>query len=443
MVSASGACFETYQQALERVGTGRFQFRLLAILGLVWAADAMQVLATGFAAPSLATEFGISIALALQTGAAFFLGMMIGAPCFGALADRFGRRRIFLITVSCDAVFGLLAAAAPGFLLLLVGRFLTGLAVGGTLPVDYATMAEFLPSRNRGRWLVALEGFWALGALAVALTAWAAQSLAPGHAWRWLLGCAALPALSGLWFRRSLPESPLFLLKTGKAEAATHVLQGIAAANGKQLDPALLTLERSAPQSRCGLLSASLRSRTIFVAIAWLLISVSYYGIFTWLTARLAGEGFGFVRGYDFLVLIALAQLPGYGLAALAVERWGRRPTLIAFIALSTAGCFAFAVAESPVQIAAAILSMSFALVGAFGALYAFTPEIYPTSDRATGLGAAGAAARVGGFLAPTAIAPIATKSLPLASAVFAGFLLIAAVAIALIDVETKRQPLQ
>jgi MFS transporter, putative metabolite:H+ symporter len=435
--------FETYQDALERVGTGRFQFRLLAILGLVWIADAMQVLATGFSAPSLAASFGISITVALQTGAAFFLGMMVGAPFFGTLADRFGRRRIFLITVSCDAVFGLLAAAAPGFPLLLLGRFLTGFVVGGTLSVDYATMAEFLPSRNRGRWLVALESFWALGALAIALIAWAVQSLAPEHVWRWLLACATLPALSGLWFRRSLPESPLFLLKTGKAEAATHVLQGIAAANGKQLDSAIPTLQSSPPQGRIGLLSAELRRRTIFIAIAWLLISVSYYGVVTWLTARLAGEGFGFVRGYDFLVLTALAQLPGYGLAAYGVERWGRRPTLIAFIVLSAAGCFAFSVAESPAQIAAAILSMSFALVGAFGALYAFTPEIYPTSDRATGMGAASAAARVGGFLAPTAITPIATKSLPLASAVFAGFLIVAAVAIALIGVETRRQPLQ
>ncbi|MDI4236495.1 MFS transporter [Bradyrhizobium sp. Arg237L] len=443
MTIVSEASFETYEEALERAGTGRFQFRLLAILGLVWAADAMQVLATGFSAPSLAAAFGISIALALQTGAAFFLGMMIGAPFFGALADRFGRRRIFLITVSCDAVFGLLATAAPSFPLLLLGRFLTGFAVGGTLPVDYATMAEFLPSRSRGRWLVALEGFWALGSLAVAVIAWAVHSLSPEHAWRWLLACAALPALSGLWLRRSLPESPLFLLKTGKAEAATHILQGVAVANGKQLDSAMPTLQSSAPQSRRGLLSAELRCKTIFIAIAWLLISVSYYGIFTWLTARLAGEGFGFVRGSDFLVLTALAQLPGYGLAAFGVERWGRRPTLIAFIVLSATGCFAFAVAETPAQIAAAILSMSFALVGAFGALYAFTPEIYPTSDRATGMGAAGAAARVGGFLAPTAIAPIVTKSLSLASAVFAGFLIIAAVAIALIGIETRRQPLQ
>jgi putative MFS transporter len=93
-------------------------------------------------------------------------------------------------------------------------------------------------------------------------------------------------------------------------------------------------------------------------------------------------------------------------------------------------------------QIAVAILTMSFALLGTWGALYAFTPEIYPTSERATGMGAASAAARLGGLLAPTAIAPIAVANLTLASALFAGFLVVAGVIGLLIGVETKQQPL-
>ena len=443
MTSASESAFETYQEMLGQIGTGRFQYRLLMVLGLVWAADAMQVLAIGLSAPWLAASFGVPVAVALQTGTAFFLGMMVGAPVFGALADRLGRRRIFLITVACDAAFGLLAAGAPTFAVLLAWRFLTGFAVGGTLPVDYATMAEFLPPRERGRWLVALEGFWAIGAVIVALLAWMLQSLSPSDAWRWLIACAALPALCGIWLRFAIPESPAYLLRIGRIEAAFRILHGVAKTNGKWLDRVTPEISGAASEPRRGLWSAELRRRTLLIWIAWLLVSVSYYGTFTWLTARLAGAGFGFVRGYGFLVLTALAQLPGYGLAAFAVERWGRRTTLIAFMGLSSVGCLAFAVTAGPLLIAVAILCMSFALVGTFGALYAFTPEIYPTSDRATGLGAAGAAARLGGFLAPTAIAPIAMNSLSLASAVFAACLVVAAVAIARIGLETMRAPLR
>ena len=141
---------------LDRAGAGRFQWRLLGIFGLVWAADAMQVLAVGFTSASIAASFGVSMTEALQTGTLFFLGMLIGASLFGRLADRFGRRRVLLVTVICDAIFGLLSVFAPNLAVLFLFRFLTGIAVGGTLPVDYAMMAEFLPARNRGRWLVML-----------------------------------------------------------------------------------------------------------------------------------------------------------------------------------------------------------------------------------------------------------------------------------------------
>jgi putative MFS transporter len=402
----------------------------------------MQILTVGFSAPSLAATLGISIAMALQAGTVFFLGMMVGAPVFGVVADRIGRRSVLLVTVACGAVLGSLAAAAPNFTAFLLLRFLTGVAVGGTLPVDYAMMAEFLPSQARGRWLVALEGFWAIRTIAVALIAWLFQSLGTESSWRWLQASTAVPALLGFWFRLSIPESPLFLLKAGNTGAAIRVLKEITVANGRR--PILLmdSIVAEAPDSPRGLFSLELRRRTILISAIWLLVSVSYYGVFTWLTARLAGTGFGFVRGYDFLVLTALAQIPGYALAAFGVERWGRRRTLIAFIILSAAGCLVFTVAITPAQIAVAILTMSFALVGAFGSLYAFTPEIYPTRDRATGMGVAGGAARLGGLLAPTAMAPLATKSLPLACAVFGGFLIVAAVGGLLIGVETKRQPL-
>ncbi len=161
----------TVDDALARGGTGRFQWRLLGIFGLVWAADAMQVIAVGFAWPSVAASFGVERVTALQIGTLFFLGMFVGAYGFGRIADRIGRRKVLLLTVAMDAIFGLASVLANDFTFLLAMRFMTGVAVGGTLPVDYAMMAEFLPPKNRGRWLVILEGFWAVGTVVVALTA--------------------------------------------------------------------------------------------------------------------------------------------------------------------------------------------------------------------------------------------------------------------------------
>lgn len=429
----------TLEEALDRAGTGVYQRRLLGIFGLVWAADAMQVLAVGFTAASIAATFGLTVPQALQTGTLFFLGMMIGAVGFGRLADRVGRRRVLIATVACDAVFGTLSIFAPNFVLLLLLRFLTGAAVGGTLPVDYAMMAEFLPARNRGRWLVILEGFWAVGTLLVALAAWAASLAGVEHAWRYIFAVTAMPALIGFGLRFLVPESPVYLLRRGKTSQAKAVVDQILAVNGKPQLAADVSLVAPPPARGAGIFSAELRKRSLMILAIWFLVSVSYYGIFTWMPPRLAGEGFGFVRGYGFLVFLALAQLPGYALAAYGVEKWGRRPTLIGFCLLSALGCMLFVVAGTPLLIGASLLIMSFALLGTWGALYAYTPELYPTASRATGMGAAGGMARLGGLLAPSLMGFVVAQSFGVAIGIFSGFLLVAAVAAFLIGAETRR----
>ena len=431
----------TVDSALVEIGTGRFQWWLLGVFGLVWAADAMQVLAIGFAAPSLAASFGLTIPQAIQAGTAFFLGMLLGAWGFGRLADRVGRRRVLIGTVLLDGVFGLASAFAPDFATLLALRLLTGIGVGGTLPVDYAMMAEFLPPRRRGRWLVALEGFWAVGTIVVALVAWAVNHWAGEQAWRWLFVATALPALIGFWLRLWLPESPHYLLHLGEEARARAVLDRIAAANARP-PPAPLVAQPSPRARMRDLLGPGLRDRTLLILAAWLLVSTAYYGVFIWLPGRLVTEGYGFVRGYGFLVLLAFAQVPGYALAAIGVESIGRRRTLIAFLCASAAGCLLFVVAQAPVWIATALLLMSFALLGTWGGLYAFSPELYPTALRATGMGMAGAMARVGGLLAPSAIALIIGADFALAIGLFAALLLVAAFAVVRIDVETRGRPL-
>ncbi len=432
----------TMDDALAKAGTGPFQRRLMGIFGLVWTADAMQVLAVGFTAAPIAATFGLTVPQALQTGTLFFLGMLIGAVAFGRLADRIGRRRVLILTVACDALFGTLSVFAPDFTILLVLRFLTGAAVGGTLPVDYAMMAEFLPARNRGRWLVLLEGFWAVGTLIVALAAWLLSTAGVADAWRYIFAVTAVPAVLGIGLRFLVPESPLYLLRSGKAGEARAIVDRILVANGRARLAPDVSLALPPPAQGAGIFSGPLRRRSLLILVIWLLVSVSYYGVFTWMPPRLAGEGFGFVRGYGFLVLIALAQIPGYALAAYGVEAWGRRPTLVGFCLLSAVGCLAFVVAGGTAMIGASLLLMSFALLGTWGALYAYTPELYPTEARATGMGAAGGMARLGGLLAPSLIGLLVAQGFNLAIGVFAGLLVLAAGAASLINAETRQAAL-
>lgn len=430
----------TFDEAIERVGLGRFQYKLMAICGAGWAADAMEVLLISFALPAIRQEWGLSTAQAGLLGTAIFLGMLAGAWFWGALSDRIGRKLGFILTVLIDSGFGLLSALSPNFLTLVVLRALTGFGVGGTLPVDYAIFAEYLPRGKRGRYLVYLEAFWAVGALAAALLAWL---VVPRAGWRWLLALSALPGLIVFWIRRYVPESPRFLLVHGREEEARRVLDQVARENGTALPPGLRLTVPPAP--RAALRDLWRRPYTRTTALLWAIwfgISLGYYGVFTWLPSLFVGRGMTFLRSYEYIILLTLAQLPGYFSAAYLVERLGRRITLGLYLLASGLFTYLFAVAVTlPAYVAAAVW-MSFFALGAWGALYAYTPEAYPTQLRTTGMGAASGMTRIAGALAPTVGGYLLGVSMPLALTVFAAAYALSGLAALLLPYETRGRPL-
>lgn len=412
-----------YDVALEKVGYGRFQRRLLAICGLGWAADAMEVLLVSFAMPSMAAQWSLSKGQTALLQTAIFVGMILGALVWGRLADKGGRKICFMLTISVYSLFGSLSALSPSFECFLALRLLTGFGVGGALPVDYGMFAEYLPAENRGRRLVYLEAFWALGTLIAAGLAWL---IVPSLGWRWLFVCSALPGFILLWARKGVPESPRYLFARGEVAAARAVLERVAAVNGSSLPGGELCVASgsAAPareSSARDLLAPSLRRTTFLLWLVWFMISIGYYGIFTWLPSWFRAKGFDLPSVYPNAFIMALAQIPGYFSAAWLVERWGRRKTLGAYLLASGAFAWLFALASSPAEVVAAGILLSFFALGAWGALYAYTPEAYPTSIRATGIGAASAMTRIAGAIAPTIGAMVAGGgSLAFPLAVFA-----------------------
>ncbi|MBG7619631.1 MFS transporter [Herbaspirillum sp. AP02] len=432
----------TVEKGLQAAGVGKFQYRLFVIFGLVWLADAMQVLSIGFSAPTIAKTFGLTVPQALQSGTLFFVGMLLGAFVFGRLADRIGRRPVLMGAVVIDACFGVASAFAPDFTWLLALRLLTGIGVGGTLPVDYTMMAEFLPSARRGRWLVMLESFWAIGTICLAVLALVAVSWG-NDAWRVIFFVTGLPALVGVVLRFYVPESPMYLNRSGKSDAARKVLERVAKVNGSSTPIPPLQPEVVERKPMSALFSAALRRRSLSLYLAWGLISIAYYGVFVYLPVKLGSEGFGFMRGQIFLIFLALVQLPGYALSAYGVERWGRKPTLVGFLLLSAVGCMLYSLGSDPKLVVGSTLLLSFSLLGTWAALYAFTPEVYPTDLRASGMGTAGAVARFGGLFAPAIIAPVMASHFTLSLVMLSAFLVAGAVAILCVDVESRNRALE
>jgi putative MFS transporter len=432
----------TVDEAIEQIGTGRFQHRLLMVNGLTWAADAMEVLMVGFLIPAVIADFGISRGQASWIPAATFAGMFLGAWLWGLAADRIGRRTIFLWTVLQTALFGTLAAFSPNLTWLLILRFLTGTAMGGTLPVDYSIMAEYLPTKDRGRYLVYLESFWALGTIAAALLAWLFIPNFTGG-WRYVVGASAVLGLLGWWIRRSIPESPRFLLVNGRPDEARTVLQRVAEVNGRSVEIGQLQATAAPKPSLGAIWQSSLVRRTTMLSLMWFGLSLGYYGIFNWLPTIFLGQndpGFQLIRenAYAWQVVLALAQIPGYVLAAILIERWGRKPTLVSYLAGSVIFAFAFAFATTPVLFVVTSMLLSFMLLGAWGSLYVFTPELFPTEVRATGMGWASAMARVAGIAAPFIGARFSGENLAAGLTVYAAFFILALVATLFVGDDTR-----
>ena len=432
----------TFEEAIEHVGYGRFQNRLMILCGLGWAADAMEVLLISFALPAIGKEWGLTTAQMGLLGTAIFLGMLVGAWVWGRLSDLVGRKIGFISTVAIDSVFGLLSAFAPTFGWLVAARAMTGFGVGGTLPVDYSIFAEYLPAKKRGRYLVLLESFWALGTVAAAGLAWL---IVPTLGWRWLLGISALPGLIIFFIRRDIPESPRYLMIKGQPEKAREVLARVAKENGTSMpDIPIRPLGKTAPSKISDLWKPELRRTTLLLWLMWFGISLGYYGVFTWLPNFFRSTGMELVPVYQNTFILALAQLPGYFSAAYLVEKWGRRRTLAVYLVSSGLFTYLFAVTTNINGMIAMGIWMSFFTLGAWGALYAYTPEAYPTNLRGTGMGAASGMTRIAGALAPSLGAALMGGSLALVLplSLFALAFVVSGAAALALPVETTQKPL-
>jgi putative MFS transporter len=429
-----------YDDVIDEIGYGRFQRKLMLICGVGWAADAMEVLLIAFALPAVIKEWGLSPGQAGLLGTAIFLGMLAGAWFWGTLSDYVGRKLGFQLTVLIDSVFGFLSALSPGYIWLVIFRTLTGFGVGGTLPVDYAIFAEYLPRQKRGRYLVYLESFWAVGTIAAAVLAWL---LVPRFGWRALLAASAMPGLIVYFIRRYVPESPRYLLINGRQDEMRAVLTQVARENRVQVpELAIATPPATRRVTVAALWRQPYTRRTLMLWIAWFAISLGYYGTFIWLPQIFVSRGFTFLRTYQNTLLLALAQLPGYFSAAYLVERWGRRPTLALYLALSGVFTYLFAVVTGLTSILGTAILMSFFCLGAWGALYAYTPELYPTQTRSTGMGWASGMTRIAGSLAPILGASLLTTNFTGGLTLYAVAFIVGGAVVFALGPETQSQPL-
>ncbi|HDR8448343.1 MFS transporter [Bacillus cereus] len=388
--------------------------KLLGIAGLGWLFDAMDVGMLSFVMVALQKDWGLSTQEMGWIGSINSIGMAVGALIFGILSDKIGRKSVFIITLLLFSIGSGLTALTTTLAMFLLLRFLIGMGLGGELPVASTLVSESVEAHERGRIVVLLESFWAGGWLIAALISY---FVIPKYGWEVAMVLSAIPALYALYLRWNLPDSPRFQ----KVEKRPSVIENIKS-----------------------VWSGEYRKATIMLWILWFCVVFSYYGMFLWLPSVMVLKGFSLIKSFQYVLIMTLAQLPGYFTAAWFIERLGRKFVLVTYLIGTACSAYLFGVADSLTVLIVAGMLLSFFNLGAWGALYAYTPEQYPTVIRGTGAGMAAAFGRIGGILGPLLVGYLVASeaSLSLIFTIFCGSILIGVFAVIILGQETKQREL-
>ncbi|MDK8192382.1 MFS transporter [Paenibacillus sp. UMB7766-LJ446] len=388
------------------------QRKLLFSAGMSWLFDAMEVGMISFIVAALAKEWSLSPGQVGVLTSINSIGMALGALLAGALADRFGRKAILMWTLLIFTIASGLSALATGFAVLCVLRLIAGIGLGGELPVASTLVSESMPTAERGRAVVLLESFWAGGWIVSALIA---NFVIPEYGWRIAFAIGAVPAFYALYLRRAIQDPPRYKNNT-KIKKITFREK--------------VSTVWSAPHRRT----------TLMLWILWFTVIFSYYGMFLWLPSVVMAKGFTLVKSFQYVLIMTIAQLPGYFTAAYFIERFGRKFVLVVYLTLTAVSAIAFGLATTEATILTAGICLSFFNLGAWGGLYAYSPELYPTSVRSTGVGLATSVGRIGGVLAPLMVGMLVQRevAISLIFTIFFVTILIGAAAVLFLGRETK-----
>ena len=397
---------------LNRLPITRRHRAITAIAGIGTFFDLFDIFLAGVLGTVLTAQFHLSsVALPTVLGSGF-LGMFAGAVTFGALADRMGRRRTFLITLAIYSFFTFAGAFATSAPMLIVFRFLAGIGIGAEPPLVDAYLGEMLPPSVRGRYSAIAYTF---GFCAVPLVGLLARVLVPispfGVAgWRWLFVAGGLGAVVVGLLRRHLPESPRWLESVGRAEEADAIVREFESEASRQ-GPLGLSREdatEAVPTGRwTALFHREYRRRAIVLCVFHLFQTVGYYGFGTLVPLVLAAKGFTVIHSLTYTTLVLLGYPIGSALSVPVVERMDRR-WLIVTGAVLMAG---FGLALGQAASASSIVAFGFGYTVVSNlfsnAFHVFQAEIFPTSVRATASSTAYALSRLSSAAMPFVLLPL------------------------------------
>ncbi|MDB4987094.1 MAG: sugar transporter [Myxococcaceae bacterium] len=426
---------------LDRLPWSRFHWLVVFSLGITWVLDGLEVTIVGSVASVL--EHPETLALTSTqvgwAGSAYLAGAISGALVFGHLTDRFGRKRLFLVTLLLYVAASALTACSFNFLSFALCRALTGAAIGGEYAAINSAIDELLPARVRGRADLSINGtYWlgtALGAL-LTLVLLDPALIPIDLGWRLSFGIGAMLTVAVVLVRRHVPESPRWLLRHGRQAEAEQVVQEIEQRIEQDLSielPAVegyLTLD---PQHQVGLREVvhvvlhSHRARS-FLCLVLMVAQAFFYNAIFFTYSLLLTRFFAVPadRVGLYIIPFAVANFLGPLVLGRLFDSVGRRPLIVFTYGISGLLLLSVGLLFRAGMLTATTQAMAFSLVFFFGSAaassaYLSVSELFPIELRALAIAlfyAVGTA--TGGLCAPALFGALIQTGEP--GAVFVGY---------------------
>ncbi|KAH1017518.1 organic cation transporter protein isoform X2 [Dendroctonus ponderosae] len=339
-------------------------------------------------------------------GSSHFAGIIVGSALFGILADRWGRKLVFIFCILLMTASGVLQVFAPEYITFVVLVFVNALGTAGVYPLAFILGVEMVGKSKREITGMVLNYFYAVGEALVALFAWISRD------WKELQLIVSAPSIVFIGYYCIIPESVRWLMANSRNQRAKLVIMKVAKINRVKLSEGLLKAFPDEQENQetdynpkdrmLPIIRQMLRSRTLIIRFSimyfiWAVNAFIYYGLSINATS-LSGNK------YINFALVSLVEIPGYSLAWICIQRLGRKLSLVLSLLLCGITCtltiFISKVASNWAVIALFLLG-KMVVTAAFGVVYVHTAEMLPTVIRSGGVGMASTTARVGALLAP------------------------------------------
>jgi putative MFS transporter len=358
---------------------------------------------TGVVLPGIVVGFHLHSQQAGFFSSSLFIGMLVGAAVAGLISDRLGRKYPLVVSLLVFACFSLLAAFAPNYGILVFARSCQGVGLGAEIAIVLPYITEFAPRKHRAPLLTTATAVWLLG-LPVAAALGAA--IVPVLSWRAMFVLGAIPILPAVVMVFALPESVRYLIRAGRHDGAQAVVDSLCS---KDSGDVIVPRVDPSAQRAVGSVRELLRGRYLRYTVALWLIELCggafLYGLSTWLPSVLAKRGVGLLHSFTYTAIITAVGVVGSILAGQLVNRVGRRPVLITAHLLCGGFCLWWGLASSATSVVILGSLATFCGVGLAGStVFAYAGELYPTYNRATGLGWVAAWQKAGGLVIPIII---------------------------------------